>query len=168
MATVTIDPNYGYVLVVAASSFILNSLHSAQVGKFRKAAKVAYPAAYAPSARTDNEAYLFNCAQRAHANYIENQPSFLGALLLAGFGYPVSAGVLGGVWVVSRFAYMKGYVNGKKENGRGRYAGGLGMLQHVSIIGLTGMVAWKGCCPRNNAQFWEDVVIMPSGETSRD
>ena len=108
MATITLDPNYGYVLLAAASSFILNTWHSANTGKYRKAAKIPYPAAYAPSSRTDEDAHKFNCAQRAHANFIENQPSMLGALLLAGLKFPITSAILGVAWTVSRYLYMVG------------------------------------------------------------
>lgn len=84
-----------YVLLAATSTIILNQIHGINTGKYRKAAKVAYPGAYAPSSRTDTEAFMFNCAQRAHANYIENQPSLLAALMLAGLKFPLSAAVMG-------------------------------------------------------------------------
>jgi glutathione S-transferase len=103
-----LDPNYGYVLLAAASTFILNALHGINTGKYRKAAKIAYPAAYAPSSRTDEDANKFNCAQRAHANFIENQPTMLGALLLAGLKFPITSAILGVGWTASRYLYMVG------------------------------------------------------------
>jgi glutathione S-transferase len=108
MATITIDPNYGYVLLAAASTFILNTWHSLNTGNYRKAAKIPYPAAYAPPSRTDEDAHKFNCAQRAHANFIENQPTMLGALLLAGLKFPITSAILGVAWTVSRYLYMVG------------------------------------------------------------
>jgi len=140
MATITIDPNYGYVLLAATSTFILNTIHSANTGKYRKAAAVAYPAAYAPSTRTDAEAHRFNCAQRAHANFIENQPSMLGALLFAGLNFPLTAAVLGAGWTASRYIYMRGYSAGG-EGGKGRYRGIIFWLFQVGLVGLS---AWTG------------------------
>jgi len=140
MATITIDPNYGYVLLAATSTFFLNSIHTFNTGKYRKAAKVGYPAAYAPSSRTDVDAFKFNCAQRAHANYIENQPSFVGALLLAGLKFPITAAVMGLGWSVSRYLYMVGYCNGT-EGGKGRYRGISYMLFQ---FGLYGLAVWNG------------------------
>ncbi|KAF4633477.1 hypothetical protein G7Y89_g4639 [Cudoniella acicularis] len=93
---ITIDPTYGYVILAATSTFIMNFLHIANTGKYRKLAAVKYPLAYAPESRTDDAAHKFNCAQRSHANFVENQVSALGALLIAGVKFPVTAAVLGG------------------------------------------------------------------------
>ncbi|TVY30799.1 Microsomal glutathione S-transferase [Lachnellula hyalina] len=98
MATMAIAPDYGYVLLAATSTFIVNILHMLNTGAYRKAAKISYPAAYAPSSRTDADAHRFNCAQRAHANYIENQVSTLGALFIAGLSYPRVAAGMGLGW----------------------------------------------------------------------
>ncbi|RQM06098.1 hypothetical protein DH86_00002394, partial [Scytalidium sp. 3C] len=70
------------------------------------AAKVPYPHTHADASRTDIEAIRFNCAQRAHMNFIENQPSFLGALLLAGLKFPVASAALGFLWSAGRYMYM--------------------------------------------------------------
>lgn len=35
------------MILAAASTFVLNTIHSFNTGKFRKAAAIAYPAAYA-------------------------------------------------------------------------------------------------------------------------
>jgi glutathione S-transferase len=96
------------VLLAATSTFFLNSYHSINTGNYRKKAKVNYPAAYAPAERTDEDAHRFNCAQRAHANYIENQPSALAALLLAGLRFPITSAIMGAGWTVSRYLYMAG------------------------------------------------------------
>lgn len=140
MATITIDPNYGYVLLAASTSFIVAQIHGINTGKYRAAAKVGYPAAYAPSSRTDKDAFLFNCAQRAHANYIENLPSFLGALLLAGIKFPITAAIMGLGWSVSRYMYMVGYCNGT-EGGKGRYNG---IAFYLFQAGLFGLTIWNG------------------------
>jgi len=122
MTAVTIDPSYGWVLLAAASTFFLNSYHSINTGNYRKKAKVNYPAAYAPSDRTDEDANRFNCAQRAHANFVENQPSAVGALLLAGLRFPITSALMGLGWTVSRYLYMVGYSKGG-VGGKGRYNG---------------------------------------------
>jgi len=140
MAAITIDPSYGYVLLAATSTFILNALHMQNTGHYRKLAKVAYPAAYAPLSRTDAEAHRFNCAQRAHANYIENQVSTLGSLFVAGLMYPRVAAGMGFGWSVCRWLYMKGYSEGA-EGGKGRYRGIAYMAFQVGLLGLSG---WTG------------------------
>jgi glutathione S-transferase len=82
----------------------------------------------------------FNCAQRAHANYIENQPSMLGALMLAGIKFPLTAAVMGLGWSVCRYLYMVGYCS-DAEGGKGRYRGIAYMLFQ---LGLFGLAAWNG------------------------
>lgn len=137
MASITIDPNYGYVLLAATSTFLLNTIHTFNTGKYRKAAKVDYPGAYAPSSRTDNEAHQFNCAQRAHANFIENQVSAVGALLLAGLRFPITSAVMGAGWAISRYIYMVGYSQGG-PGGKGRYRGIYFWLFQFGLMGLAG------------------------------
>ena len=57
-----------------------------RVGEYRRAAKVAYPNAYATNAeaKEDKAKYLFNCAQRAHVSFTEHWPSMLIGLLAGG------------------------------------------------------------------------------------
>jgi len=57
-------------------------------------------------------------AQRAHANFIENQPSFLGALAIAGLRFPMASAVLGATWVFGRLAYAIGYTSSAGPKGR--------------------------------------------------
>jgi glutathione S-transferase len=86
---------------------------------------------------------LFNCAQRAHYNFLEHYPTFLAGVLLAGFKYPVTSAVLGVAWLGSRVAYAVGYTSGM-PGGKGRYAGGLGMVYNLSEIGFLVLVAKSG------------------------
>lgn len=145
MTTITIDPNYGWVLLAAASTIFLNSYHSMNTGKYRKAAKVPYPAAYAPDSRTDEEARRFNCAQRAHANYTENQPSAVVALLLAGIRFPIISALAGAGWTIARYLYMVGYSSGVP---RGRYNGvsfwlfQIGLAIIASYNGVAMIAGW--------------------------
>lgn len=115
----------------------MNIVHSLNTGRRRKAAKVAYPACYAPSSRTDAEANRFNCAQRAHANYIENQPTTVAALLIAGLAFPLTAAGMGFGWTVGRYFYMTGYTRGD-EGGKGRYQGAFYNLFQAGLILLAG------------------------------
>ncbi|KAL3425027.1 MAPEG family protein [Phlyctema vagabunda] len=142
MPIIEIPAEYGYVLLAATSTFVLNVVHSFNTGKYRKQAKVDYPAAYAPSSNTSPEAFRFNCAQRAHANFTENQPSLLGALLVAGLRFPVTSAVMGACWSLSRFAYMVGYSSGE-AGGKGRYKKG-GLLHNVFQLGLICLATYNG------------------------
>jgi glutathione S-transferase len=117
----------------------MHFVHIVNVGKYRKLSKIGYPHAYAPEGRTDNEAHLFNCAQRAHSNFIENQVSEVGALLVAGVGFPKTAAAMGVAWTICRYFYMTGYNKG--GDGKGRYNG----LAFWPIqLGLIGLAGWTG------------------------
>jgi len=142
--TFQVPNEYGYVLLAATSTFILNLLHIANTGKFRKAAKIPYPIAYASAEqqKASTEAYLFNCAQRAHANFTENHLSNLAPLLITGLRWPIPAAVLGFTWTLGRYVYMKGYCSLEAgEGGKGRYRGG---FQYVGTVGLLGMLITMG------------------------
>ncbi|KAM7195292.1 hypothetical protein V8F33_006800 [Rhypophila sp. PSN 637] len=121
---IVLPSDYGYVLVAAASSFFVNTLHSSLTTKARKASGIKYPAAYAANdvAEKDPLAHKFNCAQRAHANFTENLTPFLGELLITGLRYPIFAASAGGVWVFGRVIYAIGYANGGPK---GRMAGSI-------------------------------------------
>ncbi|KPM38105.1 hypothetical protein AK830_g8451 [Neonectria ditissima] len=118
--TLELPEQYGLVLVAATSTFFINTLHVQLTSKYRKASGLKYPVPYASNdlAEKDPKAYQFNCAQRAHANFTENQTSFLGALLIAGLRYPVVAATLGGGWALSRVVYALGYTSGQGPKGR--------------------------------------------------
>ncbi|KAK6833776.1 glutathione S-transferase [Apiospora arundinis] len=133
-------PNeYGYVLVAASSSFLVNVLHFVLSAKARKASGLKYPIPYASEeqAAKDPKAYAFNCAQRAHSNFVENQTPFLGALLISGLHFPTAAAALGATWVAARAAYAYGYA---KRGPQGRLGGFL--VASLSDLALKGMALW--------------------------
>ncbi|KAI9650349.1 hypothetical protein NHQ30_000362 [Ciborinia camelliae] len=140
MVTITLDSDYGYVILAATSTFILNLMHGINTGRYRRAAKIDYPAAYAPSTRTDTEAHLFNCAQRAHANFTENHSIAVTALLVSGLEFPRTAALMGAGWSLSRWVYMRGYSRGG-EGGKGRYQG---IWFWAFQLGLVGLCGWMG------------------------
>jgi glutathione S-transferase len=113
------------------------------VGTCRKAANVPYPNTYATHAEAEAspEKYRFNCAQRAHSNLLENIPNFVISAAIAGLKYPKVVGGLGGVWVLGRFLYARGYVYSSKKEGRGRYNG---IFYAIAQLGLMGLAAWTG------------------------
>ena len=88
--------------------------HTIMTGSARKAANVPYPLTYAPEdiAVKGSAAYKFNCTQRAHANFLENQPSIIVLLLVSGVYYPNAAAWLGGIWSAARLVYGIGYSRG--------------------------------------------------------
>jgi len=82
---------------------------------YRTSAKVPYPNAYASAseAKDDRAKYLFNCAQRSQANFLEHQPVFLTGLLIGGLKYPIVSAGLGIAWCVARVMYALGYTSNR-------------------------------------------------------
>jgi len=151
MATIVIPKEYGYVLFVTATSYIVCVWHGLRVGGFRKPAGIAYPNAYASAeaiaaATPDKKQalYLFNCAQRAHQNFLENYPIALTGMLLSGLRYPVAAAATGALWTVSRLFYAVGYTDKTKQEGKGRYSGRVGSLFWLCQLAFAGMVSKAG------------------------
>ncbi|CAH0044209.1 unnamed protein product [Clonostachys solani] len=118
--SIDINEQFGLVLAVASSSFLVNAMHMLTTSRFRKASGVLYPVSYASEeqAAKNKNAYKFNCAQRAHANFTENHTSFLGALLISGLRFPLVAAGLGAAWVFGRVVYLLGYTSDKGPKGR--------------------------------------------------
>ncbi|KAH7152984.1 hypothetical protein EDB81DRAFT_790195 [Dactylonectria macrodidyma] len=129
-----VPEQYGFVIAVATSTFFINTLHVQLTSKYRKASGLKYPIAYASNelAEKDPKAYQFNCAQRAHSNFTENQTSFLGALLVSGLHYPVAAATLGAGWALSRVVYALGYTSG--QGPKGRLIGSIGSFLFDTIL----------------------------------
>ncbi|KAK4191660.1 hypothetical protein QBC35DRAFT_294285 [Podospora australis] len=127
-SAITLPAEYGYVLFAASTTFFVNTLHGVLTSKARKAAGIKYPTSYASAevAEKDHNAYLFNCAQRAHNNFTENLTPFLGALLISGLKYPTQAAMLGFTWSAARVLFAVGYTT-KGPSGRmvGSIAGSL-------------------------------------------
>jgi glutathione S-transferase len=111
----------------------------------RKAAKCPYPNGYASAQdmKANPAAYDFNCAQRAHTQFMENAPQAMMSMLVAGLMYPNATAALGLGWLVSRVLYLYGYVYGKKEKGAGRYLGTTFWLFQGGLWGLVGMTTWN-------------------------
>ncbi|KAJ6261462.1 hypothetical protein Dda_4132 [Drechslerella dactyloides] len=138
----TIPSEYGYVLFVALASTFVNQWHGIKVGSARRAAKVPYPNAYAPHAEapTGSEKYVFNCAQRAHANFIEHLPQFYVSLFVSGLGFPKLAAGLGSLYLFGRVLYAIGYANPQKQNGTGRFLGA--PFFYPGLLGLWGSAGY--------------------------
>ncbi|XP_056413042.1 microsomal glutathione S-transferase 3-like isoform X1 [Hyla sarda] len=89
---------------------------------------VTYPQMY-----SDKE-NVFNCIQRAHQNTLEAYPAWLIFQLIAGLAFPLSASVLGVIWVTSRFSYAHGYYTGDPEK---RLKGAYGYLGLFGVLILS-------------------------------
>ncbi|XP_071992763.1 glutathione S-transferase 3, mitochondrial-like isoform X2 [Engystomops pustulosus] len=122
--------NFGYVILTFIYSYVMLMYLGINVGRGRKKYGVKYPQMY-----SDKE-NVFNCIQRAHQNTLEVYPSWLILQLIAGFAFPLSASVLGVIWVTSRFSYAHGYYTGDPEK-RMRGAYGYIGLFGVLILSVT-------------------------------
>ncbi|KAL1605227.1 hypothetical protein SLS60_004771 [Paraconiothyrium brasiliense] len=148
MVAIQVPADYGYVLFSIVSTFLTGTILGMRVGSFRKAAKVPYPFEYASyeqvqTAPAERKAQLlaFNAAQRGHQNFGENHLSTVGSLLICGLSQPKVAAGLGVFWSVNRILYSIGYTNWN-QNGKGRYAGGLGLLVQYGLVIWAGVVSW--------------------------
>jgi len=140
--TMTVPDKYGYVVLIALGlSPILAFAQGNVVTSLRKPAGVPYPNPYATlqQAKEKPAAYKFNCAQRAHANLLENMPQTMMYMLFAGLEYPVATAALGAGWLLFRMVYAYGYIQGQQENGRGRMYGGACWLMQAGL--------WALCIP---------------------
>ncbi|KAL4938565.1 hypothetical protein BDV06DRAFT_200718 [Aspergillus oleicola] len=140
MVEISIPGNYGYVIAVSLGLIpFLGTAHGVVVGSFRKAAAVPYPHTYATveQCKSNPKAYQFNCAQRAHANFLENAPQTMLSILVAGLKYPEWAAGLGVAWALFRVLFLQGYIYSDKPAGKGRYNGGLFWLAQAALWGLS-------------------------------
>ncbi|KAI5780979.1 hypothetical protein EDC01DRAFT_261805 [Geopyxis carbonaria] len=139
LTTLVIPADYSYVLVTLLLTGVVNQYHGILTGTRRKRANIPYPNAYATheAANASLDAYQFNCAQRAHANYLENLPQFVISTAIAGLSHPRITAGLAGMWLVGRVLYARGYVNGNQESkGSGRYQGMMYVLGQLGVMGL--------------------------------
>ena len=101
--------NFGWVILIACSTFFLNFFQMFMIGQRRKKDGVPLPIMYSP------EHPKFNGAQRAHQNTLEQVPFFLTTLVLAGIRHPMYAAIFGGVWILARIVYSLGYYTGNPK-----------------------------------------------------
>jgi glutathione S-transferase len=155
ITTIPITKDYGYVLLVASASHIFLNWLGYRSTRFRKEAGVPYPLVLATPetiASTSSPAqrramYLFNCAQRAHHNILENYSAFLSGLLISGLTYPKISAVMGSAWLVGRWVYATGYTSADEGNvnGRGRWRYGgfqVAATVQVGFICVLGKMGW--------------------------
>jgi glutathione S-transferase len=91
--------------------------------------------------------YLFNCAQRAHYNFLENYPAALSGMLISGLVYPRYAAAAGALWVLGRVIYALGYTRRSAWNvrGEGRFSAGgfyVAATSQVGLLVLVGKMGW--------------------------
>ncbi|GKZ63658.1 hypothetical protein AnigIFM60653_001820 [Aspergillus niger] len=140
MLTLTVPDNYGFVIAVALGAIpVLSFIHGAIVSRLRQDAGCPYPHCYATveQCKTNPKAEQFNCAQRAHANFLENSSQTMLLILVAGLKYPQLATGFGSIWVLGRWLFLYGYVYSGKPQGRGRFYGSFYLLAQGALWSLT-------------------------------
>ncbi|KAJ3046037.1 Microsomal glutathione S-transferase 3 [Rhizophlyctis rosea] len=140
--TYTLTADHGYVLITAVSAVLITEFLGGAAGGQRKKAGVPYPYLYADKAEAekDRKKMIYNCYQRAHQNTLEKLPLFYVLLTGASIEHPQLAALAGGVWVVSRLAYAKGYHTG--EPGKRQY-GAFGYFGLFALLGATLKTAYN-------------------------
>ncbi len=101
-----VEQEYGYVVLVALSSFLLNFWQVRHISKLRKKLGIPYPQ------MTSDKHHEFNCAQRVHLNTLELLPFFFTNLLVGSIRHPKYAAIFGTVFIVGRVIYSIGYWTG--------------------------------------------------------
>ncbi|EAU92744.2 hypothetical protein CC1G_01789 [Coprinopsis cinerea okayama7 len=104
------------------------------VNKTRRKAGIEYPQMYADRKQQEEskDALIFNCAQRAHQNTLENLPLVYVTTILTGLYHPKLAALACTSWSIGRVAYTNGYVTGDPSKRIGSVVAKIG---GVSILG---------------------------------
>ncbi|KAI9509532.1 hypothetical protein F5148DRAFT_746532 [Russula earlei] len=115
MTTLYIPPGFAWVGASLLSLAGILQWQTMLVGGARKKAGIAYPRAYAEKAEQEasKEALVFNCAQRAHQNTLENGPVIVITTLIGGLRYPILAAAVCALWSLTRVVYTVRYSSGE-------------------------------------------------------
>lgn len=116
MATtqLVIPKMYGALFITncVLPSWVLVYLGFGIVSPARKKYNVEYPTMYAVSQKEGDDAYKFNCCQRAHQQALETYPIFLSCSLIGGLKHPILVALSGILWCYSRVMWAHGYATG--------------------------------------------------------
>lgn len=81
----------------------------------------------------------FNCAQRAHQNYVEQAASVVILVLAAGLYLPKFAAACGAAYMLGRALYSAGYASGGPA---GRLVGAI--ILDIALVALFVAAVWQG------------------------
>ncbi|KAF8913653.1 hypothetical protein CPB85DRAFT_543349 [Mucidula mucida] len=147
---VTIPDGIAWVALSLVSVNVLLMSQMTTVGKYRRIAKIPYPQMYAEKAEAEasRDAYVFNCAQRAHQNTLENVAVVVTSTLITAVSYPLVAASGCALWVFGRALYTRGYIQDPEvRNTHGGYIGSFGQ----TVVMLGSMISTIQLL---KAQFW--------------
>ncbi|KAF5323453.1 hypothetical protein D9611_005711 [Ephemerocybe angulata] len=115
--TVTIPSEFKYVGAVCVLNLWLLVKQHRAVMYWREKSGIWYPRTYAEKAEMEasRDAHMFNCAQRAHQNTLENLPILYVTAVVAGLRYPILTATLTGSWVIGKIAFTNGYATGDPD-----------------------------------------------------
>jgi len=117
MPTITLPAGYSLVIGTVVSMGWMHTWQMLRVLFARRAAGIKYPQLYAEKSEAEESpaAMIFNCAQRAHMNTLENTPHVLMGILFTGLKLPYIAAGLGASWVTGRIIYTLCYTSNGPE-----------------------------------------------------
>lgn len=134
-----LDNDFGYIITILLSTFLINFWHSMTIGTLRKKHGIKYPLMWSEK-HPD-----FNLAQRVHQNQLENLPFFCILLFCASLRHTCWAAGAGGLWVIGRIIYSIGYYSAPEKRIPGAFISflfglvplfGMGVSTAAGILGF--------------------------------
>ena len=135
---ITLDPDFGYILLLLLATFLINFWHSLKIGTLRKKYGIKYPDMWSA------EHQDFNCAQRVHQNQLEQLPFFFVLLFSASLRHTTSAAGAGALFLVGRIFYSVGYYSAPERRVPGAFMAFLFGLLPLFGMGLSSAAGLLG------------------------
>ncbi|KAJ7135481.1 hypothetical protein C8R43DRAFT_1021235 [Mycena crocata] len=144
MPTLVVPEGTSYVAGAVLSTVFLLLGQTYAVIKYRGLSRIAYPRVYADKAEMDANpnAVVFNCAQRAHQNTLENLPMLYSMTLITALKYPTLAASALGLWSLARVSYTLGYTTGNPKK-RTNVLSALHYPILLTLLGSSSYTVWQ-------------------------
>jgi glutathione S-transferase len=127
MVSISIPPEYGWVILGAGIGPVLTSMYlGGQVMGARKKFSVEYPNCYAVPGYHKN-ADEFNRVQRGHQNFLEGSDQYMFMTFIGGLKHPIACAIGSVLYVVGSVLYQKGYADTTLDVQSARYKKGAGI-----------------------------------------